>query len=314
MQIAALEPSLPKGSGAEDLCLETGPEPEWVTSGLQLPSRVLSHLPEHPDAADPSFRLTEHGDPECFQLAYSDGTRFVVNAAANRVWGIFRPPLTAEDLITYFLGPVMGFLLRRRNITSLHASCVEICGQGVALSGEAGLGKSTTAAALALRGFAVLSEDIVPLKETPEGMRVVPGYPRICLWPDAVASLLGSAQALPQLTPVWEKRYLSLDGMRAEFSRNELPLGIIYMFAPRVARETAPRVEAVSPREALLFLVQNTYMNWLLDREQRAAEFDALARLVQRVPVRRIMPHADPKRIGELCNLIVGDAQSILKK
>jgi hypothetical protein len=304
---------MPKGSGAEDLCLETGSEPEWVTRGLQLRSRVLSHLREDPEAADPSFRLTEHGGAEYFHLEYSDGTRFVVNGDGSRVWGIFRPPLTAEDLVTYFLGPVMGFLLRRRNTISLHASCVEICGHGVALSGEAGLGKSTTAAALALRGVAVLSEDIVPLKEMREVVRVIPGYPRICLWPDAVVSLLGSAQALPQLTPVWEKHYLALDGMRAQFSGNELPLGLIYMFAPRVASEIAPRVEAVSPREALLFLVQNTYMNWLLEREQRAAEVDALARLVQRVPVRRIVPHSDPKRIGELCNLIVGDAHSILK-
>jgi hypothetical protein len=55
-------------------------------------------------------------------------------------------------------------------------------------------------------------------------------------------------------------------------------------------------------------LVQNTYMNWLLDRHQRAAEFDALSKLVTQVPVRRIVPHADPGRIGELCDLIQADA------
>ena len=84
----------------------------------------------------------------------------------------------------------MGFLLRKRHVTSLHASCVEICGQGVAFSGDAGFGKSTTAAALALRGYPVLSEDIVPLKLQEEDIRAVPGYPRICLWPDSVANLL----------------------------------------------------------------------------------------------------------------------------
>jgi hypothetical protein len=312
-RIAGLEPPSPEGDPA-DLRLEDGPEPEWVRFGLQLPGRILSHLPESTDAADPSFVLTEHGNAECFHLSYSDGTRFVVDGTAQRVWGIFQPPLTAEDLATYFLGPVMGFLLRRLHITSLHASCVEIFGKGVALSGDAGFGKSTTAAALALRGVPVLSEDIVPLRQTAEEICVVPGYPRICLWPDAVANLLGSAQALPRLTPVWEKRYLALDGARASFSSKELPLGAIYMFAPRSPEDKAPYVQPMSPREALLVLVQNTYMNWLLDREQRAVEFDTLARLVQAVPVRRIVPHADPKRIGELCNLIVSDAQGILKK
>jgi hypothetical protein len=46
-----------------------------------------------------------------------------------------------------------------------------------------------------------------------------------------------------------------------------------------------------------------------LDRNQRAAEFDALSKLVTQVPVRRIVPHADPGRIGELCDLILADAK-----
>jgi len=62
-------------------------------------------------------------------------------------------------------------------------------------------------------------------------------------------------------------------------------------------------------REALLALVQNTYMNWLLDGKQRALEFDFLSTLVTHIPVRRIIPHSDPARIVELCELIVTDAK-----
>jgi hypothetical protein len=61
----------------------------------------------------------------------------------------------------------------------------------------------------------------------------------------------------------------------------------------------------------LLELVQNTYMNWLLDRSQRAAEFELLAHLVSGIPVRRIVPHRDPTRLGELCDLIVADARRL---
>ena len=52
-------------------------------------------------------------------------------------------------------------------------------------------------------------------------------------------------------------------------------------------------------------------MNWLLDRRQRAAEFDALSKLVTQVPIRRIVPHLDPGRIGALCELIVADAERV---
>lgn len=298
----------PRDTPLPDLCLDTGPEPAWVTRARALPRHVISRRSESEDAADPVFQLIEHGPAECFELVYSDGASFVVDAQARRVWGTFRSPLTDADLATYFLGPVLGFVLRRRHITSLHASVVELFGHAVALSGDAGFGKSTAAAALALRGVPVLSEDIAPLREDAGRFHVNPGYPRVCLWPDSVNYLLGSPDALPQLTPVWEKRYLPLDGFRASFSSTPLPLGLIYLFAPRADEARAPRVEEMSPREALLTLVQNTYMNWLLDREQRAVEFDVLSRLVQQVPVRRIVPHSDPGRIARLCELIQEDA------
>ncbi len=291
---------------------EDGQEPAWARSLLALPPLVLSQRSEPAGSPDPSFILTQYGRAEGFELSYSDGTRFVLDEAVGRVWGTYQSPLAAEDMATYFLGPVLGFVLRRRNLTCLHASSVEILGRAVCFCGDAGFGKSTTAAALALRGLPVLAEDIVALAESGGEFRAVPGYPRVCLWPESVAMLLGREDALPQLTPVWEKRFLELDGQRAKFSEAKLPVGILYLFAPRSDDREAPRIEKISPRLALLELVQNTYMNWVLDREQRAKEFDALWRLVQRVPVRRILPHANPERIAVLCNLILQDARAIL--
>lgn len=68
-----------------------------------------------------------------------------------------------------------------------------------------------------------------------------------------------------------------------------------------------PRVKA-----ELLELVKNTYMNWLLDREQRAEEFNVLGNLVQQVPVRRLVPHSDPRKIPQLCELIESDSHRML--
>ena len=291
---------------------EDGPAPDWARKLLALPARILSQRSEPAGSADPSFMLAQFGEAEGFQLSYSDGTRFVVDGAAAHIWGTCQPPLTAEDLATYFLGPVLGFALRRRNVTCLHASGVEVRGHAVCFCGDAGYGKSTTAAALAMRGLPVLAEDIVALEETGGEFSAVPGYPRVCLWPESVSMLLGRIDALPQLTPMWDKRYLELDGQRAKFAAVKLPLGILYLFAPRSGEQGVPRVEKLSPREALLELVQNTYMNWLLDREQRAKEFDTLCRLVQRVPVRRIVPHSKPGKIAGLCELILQDAAAIL--
>jgi hypothetical protein len=309
--IAGLEP-LTRDAVPYDVSFETGPEPDWAGQASRLPARIICPHPQSEDVAESTFTLTEHGNAECYVLSYADGTRFVVDGPTRRIWGTFRPPNTPEDLATYFLGPVLGFVLRKRHVTSLHASCVAIGGHAVALCGDAGFGKSTTAAALALRGFPVLAEDIVPLDESTGTIHAVPGYPRVCLWPDAVAKLLGIPEALPELTAVWGKRYLALDGARARFCQERLPLGIIYLFAPRADAADAPRVEEQRPREALLQLVQNTYMNWLLDREQRAVEFDMLSRLVGQILVRRIVPSSDAAKLGALCSLIAHDAATAL--
>jgi len=294
-----------------DIFLETGLEPDWVEHPSSPPRQVASRHTQSEDVGEPVFTLSEQGNAEAYILSYIDGTRFVVDGATRRIWGTVQPPNTPEDLATYFLGPILGFVLRKRHVTSLHASCVAIGGHAVALCGGAGFGKSTTAAALALRGYPILAEDIVPLDESAGTIHAVPGYPRVCLWPDAVEKLLGNAEALPELTAEWGKRYLALDGARATFCQEKLPLGMIYLFAPRDS-EDAPRVVQLRPREVLLELVQNTYMNWLLDRQQRAVEFDMLSRLVGQVVVRRIVPSSDAARLGALCSLIEEDAARAL--
>jgi hypothetical protein len=295
-----------------DLSVSLEPEAGWVQEAMCLPSRL-----EHPkpgvleDEYESPFMLTSFGVREFFELSYGGNARFFVDASAERIWGTWQPPLTIEDATTYLLGPVMGFVLRRRSVMALHASAISIDGHAFALCGESQSGKSTTAAALALRGIPVLCEDITPLIEQQGRFQVEPGYPRVCLWPDAVEKLLGAQNALPRLTPTWEKLFLPLDGTNAKFDDQRRAISAVYIFAPRLADADAPRIEMLSAREALLDLVQNTYMNWLLDRGQRAAEFEALSKLVTHVPIRRIVPHSDLGRIGALCDLIVADAEHL---
>jgi len=304
-----------QGLGAEhfnsskpDLALDLGFEPDWVSAATRLPASIRHSSPEIHEIADSAFCLSVRGSNQFFELAYSDGARFVVDAETKRLCGTWLPPLTVEDLSTYLLGPVMGFILRQRNILSLHASTASIGGQAVVLCGESEAGKSTTAAALALRGIPILAEDVSPIAEEAGTFYVESGYPRICLWPSAVDTLFGAPDALPQLTPTWDKRFLALDGVEAKFEPQRRPLGVAYLLAPRTDEADTPRIETLSKREAVLQLVQNTYMNWLLNRTQRAAELDTLARIVARVPVRKIVPHCDPTRVGALCDLIVADA------
>jgi hypothetical protein len=246
-------------------------------------------------------------------LVYPDGAQFAIALETQSLWCWGPASLTLQDLATYIVGPVLGFILRRRGILALHASCFNFRGHAFALSGGPQSGKSTAAAALATRGLPILCEDITALREQRGNFLAYPGYPRVNLWPDAAASLSGSSD-LPRITPNWEKQYLPLAGGKTSFERHPQPLAAVYIIAPREIGDAVPRIERISPRRAMLLLVQNTYMNYLLNKAQRAAEFDALVQLVSRVAVRRLVPRSELASIAAACDLIEADAGQVLKE
>jgi hypothetical protein len=216
-----------------------------------------------------------------------------------------------EDATTYLLGPVLGFILRLRGITCLHASAIAVGGQAIAVVGFPGAGKSTTAAAFARCGYCVLSDDVVALIDRRDHFLVPPGYPRVNLWPDSVRALFGFEDALPCISPTWDKRYLALGENGHRFERKSLPLGAIYVLDGR-SNSLTPQIEDFAGTQAFLTLMTNTYVNYLLDRDMRRRDFDILSRVAAGVPVRLVSPPGDPARLPELCEAISSDALRLM--
>ena len=297
-------PPIPGDMLSPDLTFVLGCMPAWAKEACTLPLTSSRARPTELLPGDATFTVSEYQRGHFFQLAYGDGTRFVIDRNATRVWGEAGPGLAHEDVCVYLLGPVMGFVLRQRGLTCLHASALSVHGRAIALVGEAGTGKSTTAAALALRGWPVLCEDVCALDRADQQFMVRPAYPRVCLWPDSVNFLFSSRDALPLIVDGWDKRFLALDNARAQFASSGSPLAAIFVLAGRTDEVSAPRLEPLTQRDAVLQLVQNTYMNWLLSSEQRAAEFDVLTSLVSTVECFRLFPSSDPARLPALAELI----------
>ena len=260
----------------------------------------------------PSLRVVMFPGGDYFGFLYSDQVRFAVERLGREVWGDWPENYTLEDACTYLLGPVIGFVLRLRGVTCLHASAIALGEQSIALVGPPGAGKSTTAAAFARRGFSVISDDVVALTEEGEDFLVQPAYPRVNLWSDSVRTLFGSEEALPRITPTWDKRYLALGKNDFTFASKPLPLAAIYFLCPRDRSLTAPVVEAIAGREAFVKLVANSYVNYLLDRSMRSREFDLLSRVVTSVPIRTVHPQGEPLGVFGLCETIATDARQVM--
>ena len=276
------------------------------------PSSFLYSSAKDEAEIEPTLRVGVLAGGEYFGMFYKDGAKFAVQREGMEIWADWPAGYAIEDACTYLIGPVMGFVLRLRGTICLHASCVAIGGQAIAIVGAPGAGKSTTAAAFAHLGFGVLSDDVVALVDRTDQFLVLPGYPRVNLWPDSVRTLFGSEDTLPRITPTWGKHYFQLTGQVGRFVPAPQSLGGIYVLCRREPGLAAPTVEDIAAPEALTTLVVNTYVNYLLDREMRGIEFDVLSRVVANVPVRRLRPTANPYDVFAMSKLIASDAEKVM--
>jgi hypothetical protein len=290
-----------------DVRIRFGSLPAWVHE-LDSRESQLSYTSEYTDSSgQPLLHVFRLLGGRYHHFRYADQTEFLIDNAGSEVWSRWPGPLTIEDAATYLLGPVLGFVLLLRGVVCLHASAVVVDSEAMALVGPAGSGKSTTAAAFSSRGFGILAEDVVTLDDRDDRFLVRPSYPGIRLWPASVKALYGAESHLPRLTPNWDKRYLDLTERPEQFGQNALPLSAIYVLGERSHEAAAPFVQPLDRPNTLLSLIANTYTNYLMDKQMHARQFDLLTRVLAKVPVRKVTPHADARRLQELCDCIFGD-------
>jgi hypothetical protein len=313
-----------------DVELHLGVEPYGSAARAAQESELVYDSPYRDENGEATLRIWKVPPESFLRLDYSEGIQFWLDGPRRNVWARWPEHLTLEVAWSYLLGPVFGLLLRLRGVTCLHASAVALGDWGIIFVGPEGAGKSTTAAAFAKSGYAVLSDDIVALicrprnssavnEEDGTGSRgshneflIAPAYPHLCLWPDSVRMLYGEGEALPRISPDWDKRRLLLGTAGTRFETRALPVGAIYLFAER-GPDPAPYIQPAFGQTSLISLLANTYANNLLDRRMRAEEFALLDQLVSTVPVRVLTPHEDSARLRELLACIRDDFELLLK-
>ena len=255
---------------------------------------------------EPSLRIYRSTADGSFLFLYADGVEFMIRAGGDDVVGRMPSTATLADMATYFTGPVLGFLLRIRGVVSLHASVVEVADSAVAFVGDAGAGKSTTAAMFVQLGHKVITEDLAALSCEDGRLMVRPGCAEIALCADAVSLLYGSSEALPPFTPGWDKRRLDLKA-RDAFVDGPLPLRAVYLLAPRSDAPAAPFVSPISLGQAMVQLLGNIYGNQLLHEELRTSELDTIHRLAASVPIKAATADQDGTSLEKFCSLILHD-------
>lgn len=248
-----------------------------------------------------------------FRLCYSDGIEFAVDQQGRQVWVKWPATTTLEEAIIYLLGQVIGFVLWLRGVLCFHASAVAIDGRAVMLVGPSGAGKSSTAATFAHQGYRILTDDIVALTEQDGQFFVQPAHPHLRLWSETVGALYGDRDALPWLTPTWDKRCLDLVAHKDAFQPEPLPLAAIYLLSDRRDEPAAPFVQSLPRNEGLLHLIANVYAATLPDKTRRARNFATISQIAARLPLRQVIAHKNLATLPRLCDVIAQDFRSLVQ-
>lgn len=287
--------------GAQTSMDENAEETLWYTSDI-------------PDASgNPALKIwkQEHGGG--YRIRYSHGLTFYLNANVTDIRVQCDEPMDANDVADFLLGPVLGIVLRLRGTVCFHGSAVVLEDKAIVFVGVPGAGKSTTAALFARHGHSVLSDDISALVERGGSFCVLPGYPCVNLWPEALEMLAYPEGSSHSASAAVDKVRVPLGGNDSKFQREALPLAAIYVLAERSADSRAPFIDVLPPQVALMNLVANTYGNTILDPTMRAHEFRALGQIAESLPIRSLIARDGTAQLARLYDLVCEDLVHSIK-
>lgn len=176
---------------------------------------------------------------------------------------IFVSPFTGaeEDQVRlYMLGTCMGAILLQRKILPLHGSAIAIEGRAYAVVGHSGAGKSTLASAFLNRGYQLLSDDVIPVTLSHEGIPIVtPAYPQQKLW---LNSLEEFGMPSEHLRPIINRESKFAVPVADRFMNKQMPLaGIIELTK---TEDAEIQMSPIQDLERLHRLYQHTYRNMFI--------------------------------------------------
>ncbi|AFZ15082.1 Hpr(Ser) kinase/phosphatase [Crinalium epipsammum PCC 9333] len=206
------------------------------------------------------------------------------------------------------LGAVLAVLLYQRKFLVLHSSAVEVNGSAIAFVGNSGWGKSTMAATMYARGHKTLADDVVAIDiSDPKNPTVVPGFPQIKLWPEAVVASLGeNPETLPQINSQVEKRARHT---RDRFAQTALPLKRVYV----LGQSATPTLRRLPLQEGLLKTISSSYLamgefgQQFLQGAEASLHLHQCTNLAQNVPIYSLERPSSLELLPALAQLVEED-------
>jgi len=190
-----------------------------------------------------------------------------------------------ESFQVYLLGQALSFALVNQRLEPLHATVVTVNDRAVAFVGSSGAGKSTLAASFVAAGHRLVTDDLLLLHEDLDRLLAYPGPPRLKLFPEIADRFFPQIADGVAMNAETEKLILGLDPRMS--TTTPVALAVVYSLSPAddSGATSGVQIEELSRREAFFELVKGTFNRHLVSAERLERQFDAAARLSDRLPV-----------------------------
>jgi hypothetical protein len=251
-----------------------------------------------PGAIAPECRAPESWHS---QVSLSDGSiylrwgelfEFLVSADGRSIGCHPLRAASAEALHTFLFGQVLSFALVKQGFEPLHATTVVAGGAAVGFLGFSGDGKSTMAATFLTAGYRLLTDDLLIIRPSESGYQAYPGPPRIKLFPETAAMLLGQAVQGSPMNGLMDGfgRKMIFPLHSGQHCGRPVPLGALYLLARRKGTSAGHRIRirALSGRHPYLALSQHCFNRRIQDRERLRRQFLAGSELASKVPIKML--------------------------
>jgi hypothetical protein len=211
------------------------------------------------------------------------------------------------DIIRHLLiDQVLPLVINLRGGEALHATAVATPRGVWAFTGPAGSGKSTLAASFVLSGYPLVCDDCLTLGGGQTVMAVA-GYPGLRLWEDSIRALGAASRHLKRSAnhatkPRWRSRSDAVS-----FCLAARPLARVYLIKRSRRPSARVQIRDLSPGGALMGLLEAAYRLDTTDREMLRRQFHFLARVAERVPIKRLVMPDSFSSLADVRQLVLRD-------
>ena len=266
------------------------------------------HCVEKPQGEGRSFYELPSGEGVYFKggdqlyLSFGDGVRVLsrpdLGCASFSV--VESEPANLFMASHLMLTILLVEMLKRRGCYSMHAAGFSKDGKVILIPGTSGAGKSTLAITLLRGEFGYLSDDMVFLRRSSDGLRVL-GFPEDVDVSDQTIRFFSELDFLRGVPKpfAWAKSQVRADEVYGiEVIREARPGAIVI---PKISAKEKSEIRPIDADEALLEMVSNVL---LTEGRSCQSHLDILTELVRQTPCYRLETGRDFDRIpvilGEL--------------